>query len=297
MREVERARGQLTATLGALSGGQLAALTESIAGAAAEAADRPALVHVRQTRALLAEHGPALGGAARSRLEAALEGAEGRVREAEEAERAARETPVQAAVREALVVKMHRLSQMFAASDANGDGQVNRLEFRRVLPLLGVAEATDADADEVFYGFAHGDESLDYRQLLRELSEIREIQRAKAAAPSLPPPRSSPAPSSRPSSRSIGPSAKPPQRRSAADELAKMRASNNSKGGASEGGPPPRAASAAKERPASAGPKPRGPPLKGSPSKPGSKKPAARGAPRSTSAPRASAGGLGGGLA
>jgi len=107
--------------------------------------------------------------------------AEARVLEAEVARRLAAETDVQKLLRVEMGKHVHKLSGIFASADADADGSVTRLEFRRVLPVLDIEGATVADADSLYYILSRGAESIGYRDLFLELSKAN--RKAETSSP------------------------------------------------------------------------------------------------------------------
>ena len=177
-----------------------------------------------------AHHAPAASAAgiltqARLRLAQELDAAEARVVEGEVAMRLAAETPLQRQMREAMGKHVHQLSGVFASADADGDGAVTRVEFRRVLPVLQIDGATEADADALYYILSRGAEEIGYRDLFLELSKASRQAAAAGGggggAAAAPPAAAAPSP--------------PPSRKGTPRKVT------------------PRSASATKERPAAAG--------------------------------------------
>ena len=80
-------------------------------------------------------------------------------------------------MRDALIANVHKLSGVFAETDADGDGVVTCTEFRAVLPVLEVEGATAADAEAVFYNLSKGAPQMNYRDLFLELTRIEQQQR------------------------------------------------------------------------------------------------------------------------
>ena len=272
VREIERASGQLSEHLGRLSSAQLLSVTDELISKVQACSTRHELEQCAAQRALLEQRrldardfaggdAATLKGA-RMRLDNVLAEVEARVTQAEIAARLAAETPLQRELREQMARNVHKLSSVFAAVDASGDGQVDRFEFRRVLPVLAVPGATEADSDALFLNLSRGKEAMGYRELFLELSRIARQQQAEKAAQQL---------------------AQQQQQQEEQEEqqrLLQLQAQAQAAADASPAskGPTPRAASAAKERP---------PAKKAAGAKPGAKKPPAKGGPRSASAPKA----------
>ena len=275
-REIERSSATLADMLARLSPTQLLAVTDALTNRLARCSDRAELAQCTQQKLMLdrrqlsaqdllsgEDSNPASVSAAAANLRAArmrLDNAhaecEGRLTQAEIAARLAAETPLQRVLREQMAKNVHRLSGVFAAVDASGDGMVDVHEFRRVLPVLAIEGATEADADAVFLNLSRGAPEVGYRDLFLELSRIQRQQQAEKAASELaataaqPPPPPQP-----PAGASSTPSRRTPAASGAATPALK---------------PTPRAASSGpKERPgAGSSPAPAG----------GAKKPATAGA-------------------
>lgn len=260
-RELDKASGALHEALSAIGIEPLIAVIDELADAAsAVVADRAELRRLRSQKEILdrrrvepkdvLETDPKVIAKlkiSRLRAEAMLSEAEERVLDAEAARRAASETAVQAALREALRSRMHKLSSLFSTSDADGDGTVTRDEFHRVLPVLAVPGATHADADAIFEGFARGHDAIEYRDILRELS------RTAAPKPSPPPPKQATPPASprpEPAVKAKGKGAPPAKPSGKGPAAAKGARAPSAPKARPTGAPAGRAPSAPKGRPA-----------------------------------------------
>lgn len=292
-REIERASASLTEQLAKLSSAQLLAVTDGLSERLARCADRSEYeTCVQQKRLLdtrtlsakdfLSGSSPDAANvsaaaanlrAAKLRLENSISEADARLVQAEIAARLAAETPVQRQLREQMVRSVHKLSGVFAAADASGDGIVDVAEFRRVLPIMAIDGATDADADAVFFTLSRGRSEVAYRDLFLELSRVqRQLQAEQAAKELSSSTTTAPGDGATPQPRSATPTKRTPAASGSATPANK---------------PTPRAASAGpKARPAAGGAKKAT--TGGAAAKPaagGAKKAAAAGA-RSASAPR-----------
>jgi len=93
---------------------------------------------------------------------------------------------VQQQLREALQKAAGRVIDLFREWDSNGDGQVSKMEFRKVMPLLGYHVPVKA-IDDLFMSFDRdGSGEISYAELRKELSAgaVAASNEASAAAAS-----------------------------------------------------------------------------------------------------------------